>query len=45
MKKTLIAPHRYVQGPDVLAELGVFLQPLGKKALILWDRQIGRAHV
>jgi len=40
MKKTLIAPHRYVQGPDVLAELGVLLQPLGKKALILWDRPL-----
>ena len=37
MKKTLIAPHRYVQGPDVLAELGELLKPLGNKALILWD--------
>ena len=40
MKKTLIAPHRYVQGPDVLAELGVLLQPLGSKALILWDKPL-----
>jgi len=37
MKKTLIAPRRYVQGPDVLAELGGLLKPLGNKALVLWD--------
>ena len=37
MKKTLLAPRRYVQGPDVLAELGTLLKPLGAKALILWD--------
>jgi glycerol dehydrogenase len=37
MKKTLIAPRRYVQGPDVLAELGTLLKPLGTKALVLWD--------
>ena len=40
MKKILIAPRRYVQGPDVLAELGVLLQPLGTKALILWDQPL-----
>ena len=37
MKKTLIAPRRYVQGPDVLAELGELLKPLGNKAIVLWD--------
>ena len=37
MKKTLLAPRRYVQGPDILAELGGLLQPLGNKALVLWD--------
>jgi glycerol dehydrogenase len=37
MKKTLIAPRRYVQGPDVLSELGDLLKPLGTKALLLWD--------
>ena len=40
MKKTLIAPRRYVQGPDVLVDIGVLLQPLGTKALILWDRPL-----
>ncbi|MCL2742451.1 MAG: glycerol dehydrogenase [Planctomycetaceae bacterium] len=37
MRKILIAPRRYVQGPDVLAEIGELLKPLGNKALILWD--------
>ena len=37
MKKTLICPRRYVQGPGVLSELGELLKPLGKKALLLWD--------
>ena len=37
MKKTLICPRRYVQGPGVLAEIGEMLKPLGKKALLLWD--------
>jgi glycerol dehydrogenase len=37
MRKILIAPRRYVQGPDVLAELGELLKPLGTKALLLWD--------
>lgn len=40
MKMTLICPRRYVQGPGVIAELGEMLKPLGKKALILWDRPL-----
>lgn len=37
MRKILIAPRRYVQGPHVIAELGELLKPLGTKALLLWD--------
>ncbi len=37
MKSVLIAPRKYVQGRGVLAELGDYLKPLGKKALVLWD--------
>lgn len=37
MKRTLICPRKYVQGPNVLAEMGDLLKPLGKKPLILWD--------
>lgn len=37
MNKTFIAPRRYVQGPDVLKEIGSLISVLGKKAVILWD--------
>ena len=37
MKSVLIAPRKYVQGRGVLEELGEFLRPLGKKAIVLWD--------
>ncbi|MGL6193403.1 MAG: glycerol dehydrogenase [Thermoguttaceae bacterium] len=37
MKKTLICPRKYVQGPNTLAELGELIKPLGKKPLVLWD--------
>jgi len=40
MKKTLISPRRYVQGPNVIAELGGLLKPLGNNALILWDETL-----
>ncbi|MDR0328973.1 MAG: glycerol dehydrogenase [Planctomycetaceae bacterium] len=40
MRKTLLAPRRYVQGPHVLAELGDLLKPLGTKALVLWDEPL-----
>ncbi|HMM21095.1 MAG TPA: glycerol dehydrogenase [Selenomonadales bacterium] len=35
MKKVMIAPGRYVQGPGALGDLGVHLARLGTKALIL----------
>jgi glycerol dehydrogenase len=37
MNRTFIAPRRYVQGPDVLKEIGSLLSVLGKKPAILWD--------
>lgn len=36
MNKVLIAPRRYVQGPDVLKESGDLIGVLGKKAMVLW---------
>ena len=37
MNKVMIAPRRYVQGPDVLKEAGDLIGAIGKKAAILWD--------
>ncbi|MFV1965514.1 MAG: glycerol dehydrogenase [Pirellulaceae bacterium] len=37
MKNVLIAPRKYIQGRNVLAELGSYLKLLGTKPLILWD--------
>lgn len=40
MKKVLIAPRRYVQGPGVLSEIGTYITMLGKKPLVLWDERV-----
>lgn len=40
MKKILVAPRRYVQGPGVMAEVGQTVKPLGDKALVLWDATV-----
>jgi glycerol dehydrogenase len=40
MKRTIIAPGKYVQGPNVLAEIGSFLKELGSRPLILWDETL-----
>ena len=37
MKSVLIAPGKYIQGRDVLREIGPELAKLGRKPLILWD--------
>ncbi|MBD3325707.1 iron-containing alcohol dehydrogenase, partial [candidate division KSB3 bacterium] len=37
MIKSIIFPHRYVQGPGALDELPKLLRPLGKKILVLID--------
>ena len=40
MNKVLIAPRRYVQGPNVLNEAGDLVGALGKKPMILWDSTV-----
>ena len=40
MNKVLIAPRRYVQGPDTLKEAGSLISALGKKTMILWDATV-----
>lgn len=40
MKSILIAPHKYVQGRNVLAEAGKYFAMVGKKPLLLWDPRV-----
>jgi len=40
MKAVLIAPRKYVQGPDVLSEAGELIAAIGKKPLVLWDKKV-----
>jgi glycerol dehydrogenase len=40
MNKVLIAPRRYVQGPDTLKQAGSLIIALGKKPAILWDKKV-----
>lgn len=40
MIKALIAPGRYVQGAGALDEAGKFIAPLGKRALVIWDKDV-----
>ncbi len=37
MKMVFIAPHKYVQGRGVMAEIGSYLKLLGNKPILLWD--------
>jgi glycerol dehydrogenase-like iron-containing ADH family enzyme len=36
MIKVFIAPRKYVQGGGVLKEIGKYVAPLGKRALVAW---------
>ena len=36
MVKVFIAPRRYVQGADVLKDIGKYVAPLGKRVLVAW---------
>ena len=36
MIKVFIAPRRYVQGVGVLADIGKYVAPLGKRAMVVW---------
>lgn len=40
MNNVLIAPRRYVQGKNVLAEAGKLFAALGKKPLLVWDAKV-----
>jgi glycerol dehydrogenase len=40
MNAVLIAPRKYIQGPNVLDEIGTHLSALGKKPLLLWDDRV-----
>ncbi len=40
MIRAAIFPGRYVQGPGALAQAGHFTAPLGKRALIVWDKVV-----
>jgi len=40
MKAVLIAPRKYVQGPDVLSEAGALIAAIGKRPLVLWDKKV-----
>jgi len=40
MKAVLIAPRKYVQGPDVLSEAGALIAAIGKRPLVLWVKKV-----
>jgi glycerol dehydrogenase len=40
MRAVLIAPRRYVQGRNVLQEIGALISVLGKTPLVLWDARV-----
>lgn len=40
MKKIIVSPRRYVQGPGLLAEVGEVVKILGTKAVVLWDERV-----
>jgi len=40
MNAVLIAPRKYIQGSNVLGEIGTHLAALGKKPLVLWDSRV-----
>ena len=42
MIKVLVAPRCYVQGVGVLAELGKYVAPLGKRALVAWGPVVSK---
>ena len=40
MNQVLIAPRKYVQGRNTLAEIGSYVKALGKRPLVLWDARV-----
>jgi glycerol dehydrogenase len=43
MIKVFIAPRKYVQGPGVIKEIGKYVAPLGKRALVAWGPNVSQA--
>ena len=43
MKSILIAPRKYIQGRNVLAEAGKYIGMVGQKPLVLWDPRVKAA--
>lgn len=44
MTNVFIAPRKYVQGRGVIAEIGDYLKPIGKKPMILWDKVVSELY-
>jgi glycerol dehydrogenase len=42
MIKVFIAPRRYVQGVGVLRDIGKYVAPLGKRALVVWGPKVSQ---
>jgi glycerol dehydrogenase len=42
MIKVFIAPRRYVQGVGVLSDIGKYIAPLGKRALVVWGPNVSQ---
>jgi glycerol dehydrogenase len=42
MIKIFIAPRKYVQGAGVLKEIGKYVAPLGKRALVAWGPNVSQ---
>jgi len=40
MRNVMIAPRKYVQGRNVLNEIGALVAPIGKKPMVLWDAKV-----
>ncbi len=40
MPNVMIAPRKYVQGRDVLQEIGTYLSAIGSKPMLLWDATV-----
>ena len=40
MKKAIVSPRRYVQGPGLLHDVGATVRSLGTKAVVLWDSTV-----
>jgi glycerol dehydrogenase len=44
MIKVFIAPRRYVQGVGVLKDIGKYVAPLGKRAMVVWGPNVSQVY-